>query len=188
MPDVTDEAIAAKVQAGDGESFGLLMERYEAKLTRYARRFLLNGEDGPDVVQEVFIKAYVNIKSFNPAKRFSPWIYRIAHNEFINAIKKRQRSREMLLSFFEPDIFFPHPLAKESASGEAERANLRAELEKNLNKIGPKYREPLVLYYFEELDYREIADVLRIPAATVGVRLKRGREALKKIMPTSPLV
>jgi RNA polymerase sigma-70 factor (ECF subfamily) len=185
MPDVTDEEIAKKVQAGDGESFGLLMQRYEAKLTRYARRFLFNGDDSHDVVQEVFIKAYVNIKSFNTSKRFSPWIYRIAHNEFVNAIKKKQRSREMLFSFFEPDVFFPHPFAKETATADVERAEVRAELEKGLNKIGPKYREPLVLYYFEEMDYREIAEVLRIPAATVGVRLKRGRDALKKVMQTS---
>ena len=85
----TDEEIAKRVQGGDVDSFGVLIERYEEKIARYARKFLMRGEDVKDIVQEVFIKAYVNIQSFDTRQRFSPWIYRIAHNEFINAIKKK---------------------------------------------------------------------------------------------------
>ena len=88
-----DEEIARRVQEGDIESFGLLVGRYEAKITRYAGKFLLNGEDDKDLAQEVFIKAYVNIQSFDANRKFSSWLYRIAHNEFINAIRKRSWSR-----------------------------------------------------------------------------------------------
>ena len=90
-PERTDEEVAALVQKGDIDSFRILVERYDPKLTRYAKRFFFHGDDGKDIVQEVFIKAYVNIKSFDTARRFSPWIYRIAHNEFVNNIKKRQK-------------------------------------------------------------------------------------------------
>ena len=176
-----DEEIAVRVISGDGESFGLLVERYEAKITRYARKFLFDIEDSKDLVQEVFIKAYVNIRSFDPSRKFSPWIYRIAHNEFINAGKKRSR---MPVFSFDFDLLFPHPAASETADAETNRRDMRELLDRSLGTLSPKYREPLVLYYFEEMDYREIADILQIPVATVGVRLRRGREMLQKMIKT----
>ncbi len=177
--DATDEAITKAVQAGDSNAFSVLVTRYEQKIARYAKRFLLGGEDGKDIVQEVFIKAYINIKSFDASRRFSPWLYRIAHNEFVNAIKKRSKSPVFSFDF---DTLFPHPVAKETADSEMSRNELKEMLEKSLDQIDVKYREPLVLYYFEELDYGEIAQVLQIPASTVGVRLKRGRDMLKTIV------
>src|SRR5437868_12064829 len=89
----TDESVAARVQAGNTEDFGVLVDRYQEKLLRYARKFLLDRDDAKDVVQDVFIKAYENIQSFDTSRRFSPWIYRIAHNEFVNALKKKKASR-----------------------------------------------------------------------------------------------
>ena len=169
------------VQKGDIDSFRILMERYEPKMTRYAKRFFFDGDEGKDLVQEVFIKAYVNIKSFDTTRRFSPWIYRIAHNEFVNNIKKRQKERENV-SIFDFDLLFPHLVAKETADDGFNKAEVKAMLEGSLNKLGPKYKEPLVLYYFEDMDYREIADILHIPISTVGVRLQRGRAMLKKIV------
>jgi RNA polymerase sigma-70 factor (ECF subfamily) len=177
MSELTDEEIALAVQGGDAERFGMLLERYEEKLSRYARKFLSDREDTKDIVQEVFIKAYVNIQSFDAAKKFSPWIYRIAHNEFVNALKKRSR---MPALFFDPDLIFPHPVAKETADGDAEKGEIRRMLENGLSKIDEKYREVLILYYFEELDYRAISEVLKVPVSTIGVRLKRGRAQLEK--------
>jgi RNA polymerase sigma-70 factor, ECF subfamily len=175
----TDEEIVQKVQTGDVESFGLLVERYEAKMKRYAWRLLLGGPDHEDVVQDVFIKAYTNIKSFDIKRRFSPWLYRIAHNELVNTIKKKSKEP---VPFFDPDTLFPHPVAREETDQSINQQELKTELEKCLHQLGPKYREPLVLYFFEEMDYNEISDVLRIPVSTVGVRLKRGKEAMKKIL------
>ena len=173
----TDEQIATQVQAGDIDAFGVLVERYEAKLTRYARKFLSDSNDVLDLVQDVFIKAYENIQSFDATRRFSPWIYRIAHNVFVNAIKKK---RHEPFRFFDADTIFPHPVAEETADGEAERREIRQAIDQGLRKLDQKYREPLVLYYFEELSYEEIGEILAIPKATVGVRLKRGREMLRK--------
>ncbi|OGZ45771.1 MAG: hypothetical protein A2756_02585 [Candidatus Ryanbacteria bacterium RIFCSPHIGHO2_01_FULL_48_27] len=179
MPEQTDEAIAMRVQEGDIESFGLLMDRYESKLMRYARKFLSDGEDIKDIVQDVCVKAYTNIQSFDADKRFSPWIYRIAHNELVNALKKKRR---MPLFFFDLDVILPHPVAPETADGEANRQELRRVLDQYLGRIGPKYREPLVLYFFEEMEYKEIADILQIPISTVGVRIARGKAMLKKLL------
>jgi len=171
----SDEQLASQVQKGDTQAFGVLVERYQAKMLRYARKFLL-ADNSEDAVQEVFIKVYQNINSFDTGQRFSPWIYRIAHNEFINHLKKSGREQ---LSFFDPDTFFPHPIAKETAEGETEKNEAKKTVLAGLDKLDVKYREALVLFYLEELSYKEISDVLKVPVATVGVRIKRAKEALK---------
>ena len=88
---ITDEEIAKSVQEGETDLFGILIERYEAKMLRYARKFLFDYEDAQDAMQNVFAKTYVNIQSFDTDKRFSSWLYRIAHNEFINTIRKKKK-------------------------------------------------------------------------------------------------
>ena len=173
--ELTDEQIAKKVQEGDLESYGELIKRYEPKMLRYARKFLFTNT-AEDMVQEVFLKAYQNIQSFKTELRFSPWLYRIAHNEFINQIKKRGREN---LSFFDPDTLFPHPIAADNPAEELNTEQTRKMLDSYLDGLDTKYREVLVLYFLEELSYREISDVLKVPIATVGVRIKRAKEALK---------
>ena len=145
MTEQTDEQIAIAVQKGDAQAFGLLVERFEPKLLRYARKFLFDYEDGKDMVQEVFIKAYTNIQSFDP------------------------------------DTLFPHPTAPTQADDELKKAEIKEMVEKCLQKLDPKYREPLVLYYFEDMDYRQISEIMRIPVSTAAIRLKRGRASLQKI-------
>lgn len=173
----TDEIIVGCVQAGDRQAFGLLMERYEEKITRYVRRFLSVSQDVEDVVQEVFIKAYTNIQSLDLSRRFSPWIYRIAHNECVNVLKKKSREK---VSFFDLDVVFPHLPSQVRTDDSVRREDTRRELETVLGLVPLKYREVLVLYYFEDMSYEEIADILQIPTSTVGVRLNRGKDALKK--------
>ena len=175
--ELSDEKIAESIQTGNMDDFAELVLRYEAKMLRYARKFLFSSHDAQDLVQDVFIKAYVNIQSFDISKKFSSWIYRIAHNEFINAIKKKSR---MPLNFFDPDVIFPHPVAKENPERDSDRREIAEMIEKSLSNINIKYREPLILYYLEELSYKEISDIMRVPTATVGVRLRRGKELVKK--------
>ena len=176
---MSDEELAQKAQEGDTEAFGELIGRYQDKLMRYARKFLLDPEDAQDIVQDIFIKAYENLRSFDATRRFSPWVYRIAHNEFINEIKKRQSRKTMFTMDF--DTLFPHLQAAERADTAALERDTREMLEKHLEKVDPKYREPLVLYYIEGMDYREIAEIMHLPTSTVGVRLARARTILQKI-------
>jgi RNA polymerase sigma-70 factor (ECF subfamily) len=178
MQNKTDEQIAALVQSGDLESFSFLVGRYEKKLKRYARKFLANPEDINDIAQEIFIKVYVNIKSFDIEKKFSPWIYRIAHNELVNLLKKKEKNP---LLFFDADTLFPHPVSKEETDRKTQSDEIKKVLDKCLNRVPSKYREPLLLFYMEELSYNEIAEVMRVPISTVGVRLKRGKKMLRNI-------
>ncbi|HEX5429523.1 MAG TPA: RNA polymerase sigma factor [Patescibacteria group bacterium] len=174
----SDEEVAILVQAGEVQAFGVLVERYEQKMLRYAHKFLFGYQDGEDVVQEVFLKAFTNIQGFDSSRKFSSWLYRIAHNEFINAIKKKRREP---LPFFDPDTIFPHPVAQDDPVRDLNTKQMASMLNQSLDKLDPKYREALVLYYFEDLDYGMIAEILQIPKSTVGVRILRGKEFLKKI-------
>lgn len=178
IEDKTDEEIVQLVLDNKTEFFGELVKRYEKKLLRYGRRFLYNYENIEDAVQNVFIKVYLNLRGFDLKRKFSSWIYRIAHNEFINIAKKKKK--EPLL-FFEMDIIFSFT-GKDDSLKQIEREEEREEIEKHLNKLKIKYREPLVLYYFEEKNYQEISDILKIPISTVGTRLKRGRNEIKKLL------
>ena len=171
----SDETIAKRVQAGDTEIFGVLVDRYEAKLLRYGRKFLARQEDIQDIVQDVFVSTYQNIQGFDASQRFSPWIYRIAHNAFVNGLRKKERG-PLIIDF---DTLISHPVYDDPAESEREQKDMRILIDKGMESLSPKYREVLVLHYFEEMSYKDMADVLQVPQGTIGVRLKRAKEALR---------
>jgi RNA polymerase sigma-70 factor (ECF subfamily) len=174
--ELTDEALATKVQRGDKESFGPLMERFEGKLLRYGTKFLRAPEDVEDIVQDVFVSVYQSIQSFDPMQKFSPWIYRVAHNHFVNAIKKHSRNPLTLLDF---DILLSHTVHEDPLQAEKDRKEMKEMIDRGLNEISDKYREILILYYLEEMQYKEIAEILQVPTGTVGIRIRRAKEALQ---------
>lgn len=172
-----DEEIASLVQSGKIEFFDILIERYEAKIRRYSRKFLSDPEGINDVLQEIFIKTYTNIQSFDTKRKFSSWIYRIAHNELVNALRKRRP----ILPLFDLDVFLPHHLHDDTLRKNIDKQDIKELIDKCLGRLEVKYKEPLILYYFEELSYQEIADILQIPVSTVGIRIKRAKEKVKTI-------
>ncbi|MES2216535.1 MAG: RNA polymerase sigma factor [Patescibacteria group bacterium] len=173
----SDEEIVKLVQDGDSEQFGVLVERYQAKLLRYGHKFLRAREDIQDIVQDAFISAYRNIKSFDLSQRFSPWIYRIAHNAFANALRKSSRNPLFFIDF---DTLLSHPVYEDPEPREKEREEIKKYIDKTLEGLKPNYREVLILHYLEELPYKEIAEILQVPVGTIGVRIKRAKDALKK--------
>ncbi len=186
MTELTDEQIAFKVQSGEIDSFGLLVERYEEKLKRYGFKFLSQKDDLDDVLQVVFLKAFENIKSFDPKRKFSSWLYRIAHNELINHLKKR---KFLSLSLFDLDTFLPQS-SKENERETKENAldvlKEKEKIEQCLNSLKPSQRELLILYYFENLTYQEIATILQVPISTVGVKIKRAKQKVKQLCQVKP--
>ncbi|HPF30878.1 MAG TPA: RNA polymerase sigma factor [Candidatus Saccharibacteria bacterium] len=173
---ITDEDIVLKVTNGDIDAYGELMFRYEQKLLRYVIYLTRDQISTMDVVQDTFIKAYQNIRGFNPKFKFSSWIYRIAHNEAMNALKKeRHINRNIKIE----------SVANNDSESEIikkiDRAILNNNLKICLDELDNKYREILMLQYFENMKYSEISDILRIPIATVGVRSARAKAILKKI-------
>lgn len=176
MENLTDEEIAKRVQEGDREIFGVLVDRYEQKLLRYGKKFLSRPEDVQDIVQDVFIRAYENIQSFDTTQRFNSWIYRIAHNAYVNVLRRNVYA-PTLLDF---DTVLVHFKYDDPSESERDQKYMRELIDQGMSTLSPKYREVLILHYFEDMAYKDIADVLRIPTGTVSIRLKRAKEALKK--------
>jgi len=174
----SDEQLSELVKQNDERAFAVLIDRYEAKLLRYGRKFLSDRDDIEDMVQTVFIKTYQNIRDFDSTRRFSPWIYRIAHNVFVNALRDKARSPIVSLDL---DLLVHHPIDEESMKAET-REEIKNEIGAGLQKLPSAYREIVTFYYFEELEYQAISDILRIPVGTVGVRLRRARHMLRKYL------
>ena len=178
--DESDESIVLRVQTGDHEAYGEIIKRYEHKLARYGSRFIGSHDVRTDIVQDVFVKAYMNLQSFKTNERFSPWIYRIAHNSFVNEIRRASRY-SLLDTILDTDTLLPHLTAPETADQDALAREEVLAMETQLNALKPAEREIIILYYFEELSYDAISDVLKIPTSAVGVKLHRAKRKLKNL-------
>jgi RNA polymerase sigma-70 factor (ECF subfamily) len=174
ISDLSDEKLVELTRENNQELYGEIIERYEAKLQRYLRKFIFNPDELDDVLQCVFIKAYKNLFGFDINKKFSPWIYRIAHNEAINHLKKNSKERISL-----DEVEYKIVDEKMDIGVHIDEALLKEKIENYLSRIKLKYREPLILFYFEQKSYEEISDILRIPKSTVGTLISRGKKLLK---------
>ena len=177
-PGLTDEQLVAQVLLNK-DQFRYLVERYQAKLMRYI--FRIGGQDaGEDLLQEVFINAYQNLSGFDQSLSFSAWIYRIAHNVVISHFRKQRVRPEGNLHSDGEDM-----LTKLYGEGDievqADQGLDAARLHKAMSGLKPLYRDMLILRYFEQLEYQEISDVLRIPMGSVAVYLHRAKKQLKTV-------
>lgn len=175
-----DEELARLVLK-DKEAFLCLMERYEAKLLRYIRRIsAVSTEEAEDVLQEVFLSAYLHIADVDPALSFSSWIYRIAHNRTVSAYRKRAaRPQEVPLDGCEDEGDALQLVADADVPLEADRALLRRQVHATLATLPLSQREVLELFYLEGKNYREIGDILRKPSGTVATLLHRAKRAFR---------
>ena len=170
---LSDEEIVKLVSQKDQELFSHLIKRYQDKLMRYAIYLTGDEDKSADIVQETFIKTYINLNSFDPQKKFSSWIYRIAHNQAMNSFPRHQKQVTLPDDFeFDSGINLEDDLIKQE---------FQAHTAKCLKQMPLIYREPLSLFFIEEKSYEEISDILRIPTGTVGTRINRAKLILKKI-------
>jgi RNA polymerase sigma-70 factor, ECF subfamily len=174
-----DDELVALIISGEKNYYAALVTRYEDKLNRYIAKFIYDENSRLDLLQDIFLKVYQNLNSFNNDYKFNSWIYRIAHNECINSLRKKKIETTGLIDF---DTILPSLFANEQADDYALEKERKEEIEKVLNQLNFKYKEILVLSFFEDLNYNEISEVLHIPISTVGVRLRRAKIELKKIL------
>lgn len=170
---LSDEKIVELVRKKDKELYAQIIKRFEDKLTRYANYLTGDENSAADIVQESFIKAYINLNGFDTKKKFSSWIYRIVHNQAMNYFNKRKKD-----VLFDKDIDFDSGINIED---EFIKKELRDHAHNCLNQMPLMYKEPLSLYFLEEKSYEEISDILRIPVGTVGTRINRAKVIMKKI-------
>lgn len=161
-------------------AYGAVVQRFEAPLRRYVRR-LLGQEAGSadDVLQNVFIKAYMNLNDYDPTRPFGPWLYRIAHNEAISHLRKL-KSGPQPLPQADADAILERIADPDDPASLHGRKNATAQLRRALDRLAPKYRDVLTLRYLEEQSYDEISDILRLPPGTVATLLRRGLDRLRQ--------
>lgn len=160
-----------------------LVNRYQKKLFVYIYRFVRNKEEAEDLLQNVFFKVYKYCKDFDTNRKFSSWIYRIAHNEAVNYIKRKNIKKFISLEEFVSTK--DRIETKTDAKSPMEvwlRKELRKEMEKAMKKLPDKYREVLEMRYFAEKSYEEISKILKKPVNTVGTLVNRAKRKLEDII------
>jgi RNA polymerase sigma-70 factor, ECF subfamily len=173
-----DEEIIKSVQEGNKEEFGKIIEKYQEKLYRYLKNLTnQQQEEVDDLVEETLVASYINLQSFDNNHKFSSWIFRIAHNKAIDYFKKK-KVKIVDMENNEEILGDKQKLWEEiEIEGEKTRKINRA-----IESLELKYREVILLYFFEDKSYEEISDILHIPTNNVGVLLFRGKEKLKKLL------
>lgn len=160
------------------EQFLHLMNRYEQKLLRYIHRITaVSKEEGEDVLQDVFLKVYQNLRDVDESLSFSSWIYRITHNQVIS--QHRKRSARPQISHVDDEVY--QNIASEfDLVRDVDRTLLKERLSIALEKLDEKYRDVLILKFLEEKSYDEISDILKKPSGTIGTLINRAKKQLAK--------
>lgn len=166
----------------DNELFGVLIERYEAKLTRYIKRLTrIDSQTAEDILQESFIKAYVNLNDFDDTFPFSSWIYRITHNEVINYLRKLKSGPQTISMDGDKEAADLIAILSDDTDlhAELQTKDFSAKIRLALYEIPENYREVLVLRFMEDKSYREIGDILRKSIGNVSILINRAKKELK---------
>jgi RNA polymerase sigma-70 factor, ECF subfamily len=166
-----DNQIVEKIVSGNTQLFAELYERYHQKIYFYLlRMFNYRVQEAEDATTEVFIKAYQKIASFKTHLKFSSWLYRVAHNQAIDIIRK---SKKTFASDILEDI---KSVEFYDVTTQGEKKSL---LSKAIIKLKPKYRNIVILYYLEEMNLEEVSNILKLSKSIVSLWLFRARTKLK---------
>jgi RNA polymerase sigma-70 factor, ECF subfamily len=171
-----------QVKKGDQDAFAEIVEYYKDKVYQLCYRMLGNAHEAEDSAQEAFIRAYVNIHSYDSTKKFSTWLYRIATNLCIDRIRKKKPDYYLDAEISGTDgldMYSQIPAKQELPEDELEKLELHEQIQQEILKLPEKYRSVIVLKYVDELSLKEISDILELPVGTVKTRIHRGREALR---------
>ncbi len=180
--DQTDEEIITLVQAGKQEFFDVIIERYREKLSFYIMRFVKNEDEVKDVLQNVFVKSLRGIDSFDCERKFSSWIYRIAHNEAVNWATRKNKKTVSIEDLGVQDSNF---LVSDDFDVSMEKwfhLELKDAMREAIGKLPENYAEVIRMRYIEDMSYREIAEVLGKSVNSVGTLVRRAKKRLLGIV------
>ncbi len=184
MSDHREEALVKRAKQGDMRAFEELILQHEKIVYNLALRMMKQSEDAKDISQEVFLKAYRNIRNFDERSRFSTWLYRITTNTCIDELRKRQKkpslSIEEEMDGEEGGILRQIAAAGDTPEESLLRTEQKSEILQALNKLSPEHRAIVIFRDVQGLSYEEIAEILEIGLGTVKSRISRGRAQLKQ--------
>ena len=171
---VEDADLIRQAARGSVEAYNLLISRWEKRIYNYLLRITGNREDALDLTQDVFLKAYQNLRKLDDQDRFAPWLYRIAHTEAFSMFRKRRPDadvEELIPEATETSItvggssVFPVELTLAVAAA--------------LDRLTPEQREAVVLKIYQGFKFEEMSEILSCPVSTVKSRLYTALELLK---------
>ena len=169
----TDEALAERALT-EPQAFNQLVVRYQDRLYGLAYRMTGQSSDARDLAQDAFVRAFRHLGTFQPGRRFAPWLYRIAVNLCLDY---RQR-RPPTVSLGDQEL----PQRELSPEARVIQREEQQRVQRAILALPPKYRAVIVLRHLEDLTYEEIAATLGLPINTVRTHLFRAREALRKAL------
>jgi RNA polymerase sigma-70 factor (ECF subfamily) len=178
IADKTDNELVA-LTLENQDYFAYIISRYEGKLLRYIMRISnFSYEEAEDALQDIYLKVYRNLNDFDQSLKFSSWIYRITHNQVISNFRKKSSRPEGMRLEMDENQF--NNLSSDLNIGENIDYQIdKTFLEKAMLELDEKYREVLVLYFFEERNYAEISDILKKSMGTVATLLSRAKLKLR---------
>jgi RNA polymerase sigma-70 factor (ECF subfamily) len=182
--DKQDAALAIRAQKGDRDSFGHLVGRFQTRIYSFCYQFFRNRDVAAEMTQETFLRSYRYIKKYDPNKKFSTWIYSIAKNICIDEKRKMDRSRTVPIEDVSPSSFQISHQGQHMKDPSQISLHLedRMLLEAAIAQLPEKYKAAIILCYFQELPYQEIADILGMSLNLVKVRIFRAKKQLLEIL------
>jgi len=170
------------------EKYSFIVEKYEKKLLSYIlKKTSLSLEDAENLLQDIFIKVYENINSYNEDYTFNSWIYKITYNYLVDNYKK-EKNKKLKTDSLDEILWNTENLSllnfledkNQNIENNLHKKELFKILIKSLNEIDEKYKDVLVLKYFENLKYSEISDILKISINTIKTLVSRWQKKLKQ--------
>ncbi|HHQ48096.1 MAG TPA: sigma-70 family RNA polymerase sigma factor [Acidobacteria bacterium] len=176
-----DEDLAAWAAGGDGEAFGLLVHRYQRRITGFLAQIVGDLEVARELTQETFLRVWNALDRFDDTYRFSTWIFRIAHNLGVDHLRRRRVPTSSLQVEDRDGRESQWELADSGRDplGHLENRELAGQLRRTILALRPEYRELVLLRHFAGLSYREIADMKGMPLGTVKNKLFRAHTVLR---------
>lgn len=178
MTDLREQAWIAAARQGDQGAFEELVRLYEKRVLALTRRMCKNPEDAAEAAQEAFFAAWQGLRSFRGDSSFSTWLYRLASNACVDLLR-REGKRRAAVSLDDEELNLDIPASLPGPQEEAERRELREQIEEGLRELPPEYRAALVLREIQQLRYDEISQALGVDIGTVKSRISRGRKKLR---------
>lgn len=164
------EAAVDRVVSGDSAAFAAIVERWQGPLVNLAYRFCRDRERAEDMAQEAFLRAFRGLGSWRRDSAFSTWLFALATNVYRSEMRRVTPESVSI-----DDSVTPTESVEDSASD----ADRRSVVHRAVQSLPPKYRDPLILFYFHDQNVAETARSLELPEGTVKARLSRGRAQLK---------
>lgn len=184
---LTDHSLVEKVLSGDTNTFSIIISNTERLVAQIVFKMIVNDEDKKDIAQDIYLKTYQKLKTFNFQSKLSTWIGQIAYNTCLNHLEKKKLI--LLDSFYSDHETDDEKLEKLSGNKNSQNSDvenlffnteLSQILKNEIDKLAPLYKTLITLFHNEELSYAEIAQITELPQGTVKNYLFRARKILKE--------